>query len=224
MSVCTILSQGTNISDADAAVGDVKDGKFFYSVEEPIKEGTIPTVAISAGSDTYPTGYHAGDAGGLDAIDTDFVVSNIKDGVTMFGKLGTYSQTITHDDQDNDVALPLSSYTINTQNTSYGSKVTNWYFHTLTVTLAQASVVHATTGGAYMYGDLSGNLYLYIDGTFQGSDSVPNPDRFYPLQVIGNKACASGDRTIQGRMYSNFSGGAFMYHMAATYAGVSKTI
>ena len=77
MSVCTILSQGTNISDADAAVGDVKDGLFFYSVEEPIKEGTMPTVAITAGGDTYPTGYHAGDAGGLDAIDTDLIAANI---------------------------------------------------------------------------------------------------------------------------------------------------
>lgn len=79
---------GTDISDADAVVGEVKDGKFFYSVEEPIKEGTMPTVAVAPGSSAYPAGYHAGDGGGLPAIDADLVTGNIKATITIFNILG----------------------------------------------------------------------------------------------------------------------------------------
>jgi len=88
MAVCTILSI-LDLSPADAAVGEVKDGKFFFSVEEPIKEGTMPTVAIAPGSSAYPTGYHAGEGGGLVAVDADFVAGNIKKDVAIFGVTGT---------------------------------------------------------------------------------------------------------------------------------------
>ena len=79
---------GVDISDADALVGDVKDPKTFYSVAAPRKTGTMPTVAIVAANDNYPEGYHAGNVGGLDAIDTDLATPNIKAGVTIFGKVG----------------------------------------------------------------------------------------------------------------------------------------
>jgi len=87
MAVCTILSI-LDLSPADAAVGEVMDGKFFFAVEEPIKEGTMPTVAIAPGSSAYPTGYHVGDGGGLPAIDADLVTANIKNGITIFNILG----------------------------------------------------------------------------------------------------------------------------------------
>ncbi|GAH68652.1 unnamed protein product, partial [marine sediment metagenome] len=79
---------GTDISDADAAVGDVKDGKFFYAVEEPRREGTMPTVAIAPGSSAYPAGYHAGEGGGLVAVDADLVTGNIKATITIFNVVG----------------------------------------------------------------------------------------------------------------------------------------
>lgn len=83
------LPKGIDISDADAVVGDVKSTKTFYSVAIPKKTGTMPTKAIAAGTDTYEEGYHAGDPGGLDAIDADLAPANIKSGVTIFGKVGT---------------------------------------------------------------------------------------------------------------------------------------
>jgi len=85
---------GVNVSDADAAVGDVKDGKFFYSVEQPRKEGTMPTEAIAAGAETYAPGYHAGNVGGLSAIDADLAVGNIKKDVDIFGVTGTFENTV----------------------------------------------------------------------------------------------------------------------------------
>jgi len=86
-----------DIADADAAVGDVKSPKTFYSVTGGRKTGTMATVAITAVNDDYPAGYHAGNAGGLDAIDTDLAPENIKSGVTIFGKLGTLSATLAED-------------------------------------------------------------------------------------------------------------------------------
>ena len=81
---------GVDISDADSDVGNVMSPKTFYSVAPPRKTGTMPTVAITAANDDYPVGYHAGNVGGLDAIDADLAPGNIKSGVTIFGKLGTF--------------------------------------------------------------------------------------------------------------------------------------
>ncbi len=50
----------------------------------------IPIRGIVAGNDVYMRGFHRGNPGGLDAVDTDLAVGNIKDGETIFGKLGTY--------------------------------------------------------------------------------------------------------------------------------------
>ncbi len=79
------------IVDGDAVVGEVISGKEFYAGSAVLQTGTMPTVAVSAGSDAYPAGYHAGDGGGLDAIDTDLASGNIKSGVTIFGKAGSYT-------------------------------------------------------------------------------------------------------------------------------------
>ncbi|MBA7590482.1 hypothetical protein ES708_32604 [subsurface metagenome] len=74
----------------DALVTDVKAGKtFFRDNKAAEKTGTMPTKAIVAGAETYEEGYHAGDAGGLSAIDTDLAPANIKEAVNIFGKVGT---------------------------------------------------------------------------------------------------------------------------------------
>lgn len=77
------------IGAANALVGEVKAGRTFFSVTGAIKTGTMPTVAIVAANDNYPAGYHAGDGGGLDAIDVHLAPGNIKLGVNIFGKVGT---------------------------------------------------------------------------------------------------------------------------------------
>ena len=102
--VTGIVEEGTDISDADAAVGDVRTGKTFYSVEEPRKTGTIAEVAIAAGSENVPAGIHT--ATTLSAIDGDLAVGNIKSGVTIFGKAGTIagSYRLQDDQLHNNVA------------------------------------------------------------------------------------------------------------------------
>lgn len=77
------------IGASDALVGNVMDTVTFFSVTGGIKTGTMPTVALAAGSSAYPAGYHAGEGGGLVAVDGDFVAGNIKNGVVIFDVTGT---------------------------------------------------------------------------------------------------------------------------------------
>ena len=49
----------------------------------------IPVREITSLSPDYPRGYHAGDSGGLPAIEPNLVASNIRWGTTVFGILGT---------------------------------------------------------------------------------------------------------------------------------------
>jgi hypothetical protein len=80
---------GIDISDADAALADVLNPKTFYSVAAPRKTGSMPTVAIVAGSNAYPQGYHEGDALGLKHVDPNLQAAFIVAGVNIFGTVGT---------------------------------------------------------------------------------------------------------------------------------------
>ncbi len=84
------------IGAADAAVTDVKAPRTFFSVTGGIKTGTLATVALDPALNAYPAGYHAG-AASLTAVDADLATGNIKSGVTIFGVLGTYAQTLSQD-------------------------------------------------------------------------------------------------------------------------------
>jgi len=82
-------SAGIDISDADAVEADVKAPKTFYSIAPPKKTGSMPTVTLDPDLNSYPGGYHAGNVGGLSAVDVDLIASNIKLGTTIFGVPGS---------------------------------------------------------------------------------------------------------------------------------------
>jgi len=77
-----------DIADANAVLADVKAGRTFYSVTGARKTGNLATVAIVADNNAYPAGYHAGDGGGLSAIDVNLAPANILSGVNIFGSVG----------------------------------------------------------------------------------------------------------------------------------------
>jgi hypothetical protein len=93
----TAIETGTDLSDADAAVGDVLTGKTFYSVEEPRKTGTMPNrgdastdITTKAQAVTIQEGYHNGD--GTVKISSGeqakIIAGNIKAGITLLGQAG----------------------------------------------------------------------------------------------------------------------------------------
>lgn len=83
------INSAVLIGLGDALVANVLSPKTFYAGSTVLLTGVMPTVAIVAANDNYPAGCHAGNVGGLDAIDTDLAPANIKAGVTIFGKVGT---------------------------------------------------------------------------------------------------------------------------------------
>lgn len=91
---------GVDISDADAAVGDVKDPKTFYSVTAPKKTGTMVTRTLNPANENVLAGYYA--ATTLSAVDGDLVTGNIKSGETIFGVAGS---TDVRDSTDADAAV-----------------------------------------------------------------------------------------------------------------------
>jgi len=80
---------GVDISGANATVGEVAAPKTFFSVAPPVKTGTMANVALIPTSPAYPAGYHAGNPGGLPAIDPDLNPANILAGIVIFGVTGT---------------------------------------------------------------------------------------------------------------------------------------
>ncbi|GAI39314.1 unnamed protein product, partial [marine sediment metagenome] len=77
-----------DISGATAIEAEVIEDETFYAVSGGIRTGTMPIVEITAVNDNYLAGYHAGDGGGLAAIDVNLAAANILSGVNIFGFIG----------------------------------------------------------------------------------------------------------------------------------------
>jgi hypothetical protein len=83
-----------DISTGDLTVAEAPTGKKFFAVSGGVKTGT-GTKTLSNANETVAAGYYA--ATTLSAVDGDLAVGNIKNGVTIFGFLGTYAGTPAED-------------------------------------------------------------------------------------------------------------------------------
>ena len=75
-----------------AGPGDVLSGTTFFSTDTSawgVQSGTIATQTLSPANDTVDAGFYAQTT--LSTVDSDLATGNIKDSVTIFGVLGTYS-------------------------------------------------------------------------------------------------------------------------------------
>jgi len=213
------------ISLGDAAVGDVKDPKTFYAGSTVLKTGTMPTVAIAAANDDYPAGYHAGDVGGLDAIDADLASANIKSGVTIFGKAGTLA--IIHDTMGTDISSQTTKasanidYEISSQIAPGGDTT----ILSVTITLAQASVVEGCFYGDFRCvssADNRGKLRFFIDGVQQSESATIQLNDFGSKYSSANKACSSGDRILRVDVHSYDSANQYCHYSAMVFGGATK--
>jgi hypothetical protein len=72
-----------DISDADAATGDVRESKTFYAVGGARRTGALVERSLSPANEDVLAGIY--DATTLSAVDGDLVTGNIKYGVAIFG-------------------------------------------------------------------------------------------------------------------------------------------
>ena len=103
----SIKIMGTNFDDlaklmgADliiagtALVGEVKTASTFYAGSSALLTGS-GTQTLNAANENVAAGYYA--ATTLSAVDGDLAVGNIKDGVTIFGFLGTFDPALAEDE------------------------------------------------------------------------------------------------------------------------------
>ncbi len=208
-----------NVSDADAAVGEVLQGATFYAVGGAQKTGTMPTVTLAPGSDAYPEGYHAGHVGGLDAIDADFAVGNIKKDVVIFGKTGTFESTLL-DDQNGWWRSDLVSYS----GGAYARASVSYNGGQTIIYASKELTYHATARAvatAFLMGhaDTSSSLYVQVlmDGVMQaehGPLPTSSPEIFF---AIGIKAL-TGTKTCSAQV-KNYDGGTvilYQYNVSGT--------
>jgi hypothetical protein len=85
----------SGLSTVDAIVDDIK------TAIETASAVTIGLTTLNAANDTVAAGYY--EATTLSAVDTDLVVGNIKHGVNIFGKVGTY---------DTEAVVPIAATTV----------------------------------------------------------------------------------------------------------------
>jgi len=191
-----------DISDADATVGDVKSPKTFYSMEEPRKTGTMPTVDIVAANDNYPEGYHAGNVGGLDAIDADLAPVNIKKDVNIFGKVGTLepiaeAQSVTQ-------PTTLDGFVIENTRKVYKAVPADSEVTLVTKTDTFSSLSRAVAGYGAMHEKDSGyymKIRLYMDNVQVAESGGISSGEYIHIAIWGDRVL-SGSKTIHVTAYN----------------------
>lgn len=186
-----------------------------------------PLAAIVAANDNYEAGYHNGNPGGLDAIDTDLAVANIKNGVVIFGFTGTFiGGVMTHDDMDSDVDNQgdSASYIIYFEWATIPADgdVT---IATITLTCLQATVIEAAYFISARANDANRvKLQMFIDGVGQGETAfLLGDNKFHLFYDIANKAVASGARVIYLNAHA-YSGGSSVPWTGGIFAGCCKLV
>lgn len=161
-------------------------------------------VAVVAGSDDYLKGYHEGDSGGLDAIDTDLAVGNIKKDVVIFGKTGTVEEGALAED----ILGEASTAEIATSSSGWF----NTYNITTVTEVTLATKTQAYDASSLAVGVAWGNLgfaqanaakvRLYMEGVLV-AESAFIPIGPVNYAVLGTRAL-SGSQTCSIRVYNSF--------------------
>lgn len=169
-----------------------------------------PAVAIVATGDDYDEGYHKGNVGGLDAVDTDLAPGHIEDGVTIFGKLGTF------------VGGPLAEDVLGSgvSPTERDSQFTNGHYYGEIWVPANGTLDMATTTPDFTAGSLAvGSAFLYghakvadkmkfqlvMGGTVVGETAFLLPFEDIEVQVLVATRALSGLQACVARL-ENYTG------------------
>ncbi len=203
-----------NVSDANAAVGDVLAPQTFYSVAAPKKTGTMPSKVGSATIFTPTTsdqaitqGYYGGAVGdGKVSGDANLVAAKIATGVTIFGVAGSYTGVGTAA-----AAQVLTGYTFSnaTLSGASGSMPNSSYSSVVTPTTSQQQITagyHAGTGNDAVAGDAnlvaanikSGVSIFGVAGTLTPGTATHDIE----AGAVGGGSCTSTGYTLMEQLVS----------------------
>lgn len=203
----TIFGVAGTLTEASgtAVPGQVLAGQTFSNASGPAT-GTMPNIGALNFTPTTSTqsiaqGYHNG-AGSV-AGDADLTSANIKDGVTIFGQTGTFTET----------ASPMAAADLRAGKVGFanGSQVTGTM---PTQTLSNATT--AVSAGYYAAADLAtvdtdllaqniacGKTIFGVTGTYSGANAVCSAGRIWMDRNLGASrvATSSTDSEAYGDLY-----------------------
>jgi uncharacterized protein (TIGR02145 family) len=185
--------------------GQVLDGQSFSNASGPAL-GTMPNIGaqnITPGTAAQPIapGYHNGS--GSVAGDADLTPANIKDGVTLFGQTGTFTET----------ANPLAAADLRAGKVGFanGTQVTGTMpAQTLSnTTTAVAAGYYAAANLAVVDPDLlsqniaCGTTIFGVTGTYSGANAVCSAGRIWMDRNLGASRVATSptDTQAYGDLY-----------------------
>jgi len=209
-----------DVSDANALVGEVKNGRTFYAVGGARKTGTMPTVALDPALNEYPAGYHAGEAS-LTAVDAQLVQANIADGVTIFGVLGTLAPgTLAEDTTSAEIATTESAGVAAGYEETWSIGATSEVLLvTTTPTFLAGSLAVGSAFGFFRGGTENLTLKLYMGGVEVAESTTFDDGRQLPKQVVATRAL-SGAQEVKCVIAN--AGGATSYYVCSKTTTVRK--
>lgn len=191
-------------SDADLTAPEAPTGKTFYAAGGARKTGS-GTKTLNPANETVEAGYYG--ATTLSAVDGDLAVGNIKQGVTIFGKLGTFLETLSEDT----LGQGVGSEETGSSGTRYA---TSLYLNTdddadeatVTPTFDAASMAVGTAVSAVQTGaGITIKLQLIMGGVQVAESSE--------IETRTRMIIAKGTRTLSGAQaciarFHNYAGGS----------------
>lgn len=233
--------------DADLAVGNIKSGVNIFGFTGTYDDSATPITAATVktglegfvnGAKVTGSGTQTPDTSGelaagyyehvhLDAVDTDLAAANIKSGVTIFGKLGTYDDSVT----------PITAGTVKTGLEGFvnGVKVTGSGTQTLTDAndTVAAGYYEATTLSAVDADLATDNIKagVTIFGVAGKTEVVDTTDAVQPVIaarmrdddiafVNGSKITGTGTKTLSAANDTVDAG----YYAATTLSAVDADL
>lgn len=215
-----------DISAANAAVGEVLAPKTFFSVTGAIKTGTMATVALAAGANAYPAGYHAG-AASLTAVDADLVAANIKNGIVIFGVTGTLTATLAEDIIGTAITALASTGAFSAR--QYGSASITPGNEVDIVSKSQtyaASSMAVAVGSSFLKTSISADrlkLTLYMDGVQVAVSGFINSNGHYNYVVIGTRAL-SGIKICKISVHNYHATNAETFYIIGQETGLTDDV
>ena len=168
-----------------AVASDALSGKTFFAGSQSEITGSLATVAIVANNNAYPAGYHAGNGGGLNSVDTTLSAGNIKSGVTILGTAGSYSPTLTVGTVNGNTTGGHSSSSYTNLSTSYGQgHERNLGFIGLTAVAIIGGAACFVANGS---GSKFGTARLLRDGVEQitkSTSDMSSPTRYQHVAMV----------------------------------------
>lgn len=173
------------------------------------------TKTLNAANETVAEGYYA--ATTLSAVDADLAVGNIKSGVTIFGFLGTFWNTLSQD-----LVSSVGAYSVDTSGTYY--QRTFAIAATSELELVYQTKTFATNsmavGGGFALANASAGsalkLRLYMGG-IQVAESAYLATAASDLVILVATKALSGSQNVSLRVY-NYSGGSVNFISAGNLA------